>query len=313
MRSGSSAWLSESGNDPDLFWMVLISAVVHVAIGVAAFLLPASLFTQQPPPVIAYTVKIVDPNSLGGRLPKGAIRPEKAPEGAADVAPAEAAKKPEPEKQPEPEKPVPAPEKPPEEKKPEPPKPDEKTVTLPDAEKKPEPKPEPAKPPQPEAKKPAPEKEDEKKPEPAPKKATKDELAKAEGEKRDQDIQDAIRKLGERGKGKEAAGLGGREEGKGGAGLDFIIYKNQVEGIIRKNWTWVGANPNLTVRIAFSIQQSGEIASLRIVERSGDSSYDESVMRALKVSSPLPPPPEKYREVFADYIIDFLSGELQKG
>ncbi|MGH7818656.1 MAG: energy transducer TonB, partial [Candidatus Binatia bacterium] len=144
-------------------------------------------------------------------------------------------------------------------------------------------------------------------------------------QERDRRIQEAVRRMGEKGEGKEAAGLGGLEEGKGAtlgtggdgggggilAGLDFIIYKNQVEGIIKRNWTWVGANPNLTVRVGFRIQENGDITDIRVVQRSGDGSYDESVLRAIRISSPLPAPPEKYRDVFGNYLLDFVSGELQ--
>ena len=64
-----------------------------------------------------------------------------------------------------------------------------------------------------------------------------------------------------------------RSDGGGGGvltGLDFIIYKNRVEALIKKNWTWVGANPNLTIRVGFRIGDDGEIADLRIVTSSGD-------------------------------------------
>jgi TonB family protein len=54
-----------------------------------------------------------------------------------------------------------------------------------------------------------------------------------------------------------------------------------------------------------------KITDVRVVERSGDGTYDESVLRAVRMSSPLPPPPEKYRDVFGNYLLDFVSGELQ--
>jgi colicin import membrane protein len=97
------------------------------------------------------------------------------------------------------------------------------------------------------------------------------------------------------------------------AGLDFILYKNQVEGIIKRNWTWVGTNPNLTVKVGFRIREDGEIVDVRILQSSGDAGYDQSVLQAIRASTPLPPPPEKYRDVFGDYRIDFVSGNLQSG
>jgi len=292
----SSVWRARRGSEPALSWMVALSAFVHVAAGVAILLLPRQWWMRTPPPVVAYTVKIVDAGALGGRLPQGPIRAEPA------ASTSNLARHEEPEEKPEPKvEPKPKPEA-----KVEPPKPEaKKVVTLPDVEKKPEPKPE--------AKKPA--------PTPKPSKA---ELAKID---RDKQIQEAIKHLGEKGSSKHAAGLGGREPGKGAAlgtggdgggggilmGLDFIIYKNQVEGLIKKNWTWVGANPDLTIRVGFRIGDNGEIGDVRVIDRSGDSSFDDSVLRAIRISSPLPAPPAKYRDVFANYVLEFVSGQLAAG
>ena len=290
MSDRGQAWLTHSGSEAELSWMLGLSAIVHIVAAIVVIALPKDLIRRTPPPVVAYTVKIVDPSALGGRLTKGEIKPEEESTGIAKPAPVE-------EKKPEPPKPV-------EEKKVvEEPKPEEKVVKLPDV----------------------PKKEPTKKPEkPAEKKPSKEEVARS---KRDSEIQEAIKRLGEKGKGKEAKGLGGVEEGKGAAlgiggdgggggiltGLDFIIYKNQVEAIIKKNWTWVGANPNLTIQVGFQISDDGQIANLRVVASSGDASYDESVMRAIRISNPLPAPPEKYRQTFANYVLEFVSGQLKGG
>ncbi|MGH7820104.1 MAG: hypothetical protein ACREQ9_10040, partial [Candidatus Binatia bacterium] len=126
MTERSRAWLSMRGSEPELLWMMLVSLGVHV-VGLGALLmLPRELFSSAPPPVDAYTVKIVDPSALGGRLPKGALQPEKQPKGAVDAAPQET-KSLEPEPIPEP-KPEPKTEP---EKKPEP-KPEEKVVKIPE-------------------------------------------------------------------------------------------------------------------------------------------------------------------------------------
>lgn len=284
--------------------MIVLSAVIHLTAAAIVVALPKGYLTRTPPPVVAYTVKIVDASALGGRLTKGELHPEEQPVGVSNPAPKPVPKEAPPEPKVE--------EKPPppkvEEKKPEPEP--EKVVKLPDVPKKPEPKVE-AKPSvKPEAK--------------ASPKPSKEEVARAS---RDQSIQEAIKRLGEKGKGKQASGLGGQEEGKGAAlgvggdgggggvltGLDFIIYKNQVEAIIKKNWTWVGANPDLTIRVGFSIGPDGEISDLHVVGRSGDTSYDEAVVRAIRISSPLPAPPEKYRQTFANYVLEFVSGQLAGG
>lgn len=276
------AWIANRSADPGFSWMIVVSAVLHIVAAAIVVMLPRNLFLRPPALVVAYTVKIVDPNELGGRLPKGEIRAETPPSGVSNPAPKAA----------------------PEREAPPPPKVEEK---------KPEPKP------KPEEKKPPPPKVPEAKPKPS-----KEDLARTQ---RDKDIQGAIRRLGEKGSGKQASGLGGVEEGKGAAlgtggdgggggvlmGLDFIIYKNQVEAIIKQNWTWVGANPNLTIRVGFKIGDGGDITDLTVLDRSGDGSFDDSVARAIRISSPLPPPPEKYRQIFGNYTLEFVSGELAAG
>ena len=93
-------------------------------------------------------------------------------------------------------------------------------------------------------------------------------------------------------------------------GMDFVIYQNRMLGTIKDNWAWVGQRSNLRVVVHFSIKDNGEIAGLKIVQPSGDPSYDESVLRAVKKSSPLPAPPENYRKDFAEVELTFRPRDL---
>ena len=114
------------------------------------------------------------------------------------------------------------------------------------------------------------------------------------------------------GEGEGAAGLG--LGGRGGPGvvkgMDFVIYQNRMLSTIKDNWAWVGQRSNLRVVVHFSIKESGEIIGLKIVQPSGDPSYDESVLRAVKKSSPLPAPPESYRKDFAEVELTFRPRDL---
>lgn len=113
------------------------------------------------------------------------------------------------------------------------------------------------------------------------------------------------------GEGEGAAALG--PGGRGGGtvkGMEFIIYQNRMFSSIKENWAWVGQRSNLRVVVHFSIKDNGEISGLKIVQPSGDPSYDESVVRAVKKSSPLPPPPESFRKDFADVEIAFRPKDL---
>jgi len=113
------------------------------------------------------------------------------------------------------------------------------------------------------------------------------------------------------GEGAGAAALG--PGGRGGGvvkGMEFIIYQNRMLSSIKDNWAWVGQKSNLKVVVHFSIKDNGEITGLKIVQPSGDPSYDESVLRAVKKSSPLPPPPESSRKDFADVELTFRPKDL---
>jgi colicin import membrane protein len=113
------------------------------------------------------------------------------------------------------------------------------------------------------------------------------------------------------GEGEGAAALG--PGGRGGGvvkGMEFVIYQNQMLSSIKDNWAWVGQKSNLKVVVHFSIKDNGEITGLKIVQPSGDPSYDESVLRAVKKSSPLPPPPESSRKDFADVELTFRPKDL---
>jgi colicin import membrane protein len=115
------------------------------------------------------------------------------------------------------------------------------------------------------------------------------------------------------GEGEGAAALGSGGRGGPGVvkGIDFIAYQNRVLSTIKDNWAWVGGQrSNLRVVVHFGIKENGEIVGLKIVQPSGDTSYDESVLRALKKSNPLPAPPEAVRKDFADVEISFRPRDL---
>lgn len=115
------------------------------------------------------------------------------------------------------------------------------------------------------------------------------------------------------GEGEGAAALG--KGGRGGGvvkGMDFIIYKNRMEDTIKRNWVWPGqrSNRKLGVTVRWSVKDNGEIIGLKIVQPSGDPAYDDSVVRAVKKSSPLPPVPEGLAKDFAEVEYTFRPEDL---
>jgi len=169
------------------------------------------------------------------------------------------------------------------------------------------------------------------KPKKEAKKGTKEEVETERGlpgELREKLIQSALERVRERaqsgqkkqsgegitsgpaaGEGAAAIGAGGR----GGGivkGVEFIVYYNQMRRLIRERWTWVGKRSDLEVKVRFGIRENGEIVGLKIIRGSGDPSYDDSVYRAVRGASPLPPPPESYRRDFMDVELTFRPKDL---
>jgi len=113
------------------------------------------------------------------------------------------------------------------------------------------------------------------------------------------------------GQGQGAASLGPGGVGGGVVkGIDFIKYQNQVLSTIKNNWVWVGQRGNLRVVVRFNIKDNGEIVGLKLVQPSGNASYDESVLRAVRKSSPLPVPPEEVRTDFSEVELAFRPEDL---
>jgi TolA protein len=112
-------------------------------------------------------------------------------------------------------------------------------------------------------------------------------------------------------------GLGAQSLGKGGIGgegilkgVEFIAYQNRLVNTIKANWAWAGRKSDLKVVVQFGIKENGEVAGLRVTQRSGDPTYDESVIRAIKRSSPFTPPPESHQKEFADVEMTFKPSDF---
>jgi colicin import membrane protein len=107
------------------------------------------------------------------------------------------------------------------------------------------------------------------------------------------------------GDGAAALGQGGRGGGTAVRGAEFFMYQAKIVNSIKENWAWPGQKGSLKALVRFSIKDNGEITGLKIAEPSGDAAFDESILRALRKSSPLPPPPESYRKDFAQVEMNF--------
>ena len=109
--------------------------------------------------------------------------------------------------------------------------------------------------------------------------------------------------------GAAAPGVGGTGGGVV-KGPEFLRYTNIIQDRVKTSWTWVGRRTDLKVTVNVSIQENGEITGIRLVGTSGDRSFDDSVIRAVRKANPLPPPPEDYRAHVLNVVLPFNSKDL---
>jgi colicin import membrane protein len=94
------------------------------------------------------------------------------------------------------------------------------------------------------------------------------------------------------------------------------IYNAEIWHRIQKNWAFseemVQGRTDLEATIIVKIMRGGEIRDIWFEKRSGNSYFDDSVLKAVKKSDPLPPLPEGYLGPFYDVGFRFNLSELQR-
>ncbi|HXN84454.1 MAG TPA: cell envelope integrity protein TolA, partial [Candidatus Binataceae bacterium] len=91
----------------------------------------------------------------------------------------------------------------------------------------------------------------------------------------------------------------------------YVLYFRIVQQRVKDAWTFPGGSNDLKAELEFSIGADGALNSVKITKGSGDSAFDDSVLRAIKRAAPFPPPPDKYRAQFSDIDTTFNLGELK--
>ena len=112
------------------------------------------------------------------------------------------------------------------------------------------------------------------------------------------------------GKGFGAARLGG--SGMGGGVLrppEFFQYRDLLKNRIKSGWRWYDTTANLTAWVYFELGRDGTITNVSVVQGSGNSEFDESVVRAIYKASPVPPAPENVYQFFEKVRIEFNPSE----
>ena len=75
--------------------------------------------------------------------------------------------------------------------------------------------------------------------------------------------------------------------------VNYEIYFDIIRDKIRKYWS---PSSNLTVIVVFKVEPSGKVVDIVVEKSSGNSSFDESAIMAVRNSNPLPPFPERLKE-----------------
>ena len=125
-----------------------------------------------------------------------------------------------------------------------------------------------------------------------------------------------LRRNGGGAQGGSSRGSGaGTGNGSGGVvrGMEFVAYFNQMLGRIQRFWTWPHRRGDLEVTVGFGVRGDGEVFGLELLKRSGNASFDESVVRAVRRASPLPPPPRSHAHEFERVEVIFRPDDLDGG
>ncbi|MEW5735351.1 MAG: cell envelope integrity protein TolA [Thermodesulfobacteriota bacterium] len=92
------------------------------------------------------------------------------------------------------------------------------------------------------------------------------------------------------------------------------LYNLEMKDQITRKWAYPPAmakDPSrLVVEILITIERDGRISEITLVSRSGDSAFDDSVLRAVRLSDPLPPLPSSFREKSRSVSIQFKATDL---
>ena len=84
----------------------------------------------------------------------------------------------------------------------------------------------------------------------------------------------------------------GSTGGPPGGGIPLRIYQAEVESQIKSNWSYPVAlekNKDLEAVVILMVKNDGTIVKIQFEKKSADAMFDQSVMRAVERSDPLPP------------------------
>ncbi|MGD9032827.1 MAG: TonB family protein [Desulfobacteraceae bacterium] len=106
----------------------------------------------------------------------------------------------------------------------------------------------------------------------------------------------------------------GPQEGRSFGWIPIQMYQAEVEDKIKSNWSYpvaLQSREDLEAIVVVMVKGDGTILKTEMKKGSSDPIFDESVLRAVKRSDPLPPFPEGYRKSYDEIEIKFNLKDLQ--
>lgn len=99
-------------------------------------------------------------------------------------------------------------------------------------------------------------------------------------------------------------------------GITIRLYRMEVENWIKSHWSYPAAllspdnRQDLAVIVLIQVKSNGAILKSRFKNHSASVIFDQSILKALEMSDPLPPFPEGYRRTEEEIEINFNLSDL---
>jgi colicin import membrane protein len=152
-----------------------------------------------------------------------------------------------------------------------------------------------------------------KKPEVSPSELIERAISKIEKKvKSEEHLDQALSKIEQKTTEKGSEDGAGREGvGKGGGGVPgtvLQIYLMEVESLIKSNWAYpasMESKKDLEAIVVIMVKSDGTIVQTKLEKRSTSPIFDDSVIKAVERSNPLPPFPEGYKRSYDEFEFNF--------
>ena len=92
------------------------------------------------------------------------------------------------------------------------------------------------------------------------------------------------------------------------------LWETRVWNKVRGNWSYpeilASKQSDLEAVVQVSVSREGRIRAFKLIKRSGNELFDQSVIRAVRLSEPFPPFPKGYLKSFDVVELRFTLAEL---